>query len=306
MSSRETSDDSALKAHRLLGTPAARELVPAIPGTSARWHTHDYPGPYCRWNYHPEYEVHLIQHGTGRFVVGDYISAFTAGQLVLVGSNLPHHWISDVAPGERIPDRDVVFQFHPKWIADCQQLMPELKALDPLLRRAERGVEFYITTGATAARYLIKIGQTSGVKRIQSILSLLNTLAEAPSNQWRPLASPQLPRPSDAGSADIVDYVLSYITNAGGREVKMAEAAKQVGMSESAFSRYFTRAAGQSFSDTVRKMRLAQACQLLEQTDLPVANIAQRVGYENLSNFNRQFRHQHGLTPSEYRRNHRT
>ena len=68
---------SAAQAQRLVGRPAARELVPTLPGTSARWHMHDYPGPYCRWNYHPEYEVHLIQRGTGRYIMGDHIGRFT-------------------------------------------------------------------------------------------------------------------------------------------------------------------------------------------------------------------------------------
>ena len=77
---------SVVQARRLVGKPAARELVPTMPGTSARWHMHDYPGPYCRWHYHPEFEIHLIQHGTGRSIVGDHIGRFTAGHLVLVGS----------------------------------------------------------------------------------------------------------------------------------------------------------------------------------------------------------------------------
>ena len=113
-----------------------------MPGTSARWHIHDYPGPYCRWHYHPEFEIHLIQHGTGRSIVGDHIGRFTAGHLVLVGSNMPHDWISDIGDGEHITNRDVVFQFHPQWIGDCQQLLPELRAVDPLLARADRGIEF--------------------------------------------------------------------------------------------------------------------------------------------------------------------
>ena len=142
---------SVVQARRLVGKTAARELVPTMPGTSARWHMHDY-GPYCRWHYHPEFEIHLIQHGTGRSIVGDHIGRFTAGHLVLVGSNLPHDWISDVGDGERITNRDVVFQFHPQWIRDCQQLLPELRAVDPLLARAARGIEFTGPTAMAAAR----------------------------------------------------------------------------------------------------------------------------------------------------------
>src|SRR4051794_14990942 len=104
---------SAVVAQRLATVGAAREVVPKDPEVSARWHRHGVPSPYSRWNYHPEYEVHLIRIGAGRYVVGDRIDTFSAGQLVLVGSNVPHHWISDLEPGEVIADRDVVFQFHP-------------------------------------------------------------------------------------------------------------------------------------------------------------------------------------------------
>jgi AraC-like DNA-binding protein len=95
--------------------------------------------------------------------------------------------------------------------------------------------------------------------------------------------------------------VMSYIADASG-DVKMTETAAMVGMSESAFSRYFARTAGQSFSETVRKMRMAQARQLLEHTDRPIASIASKIGYQNLSNFNRQFRQLHRLTPTQFRR----
>ena len=130
--------ESEQTAQRLATIRAAREVVPSDPDHSARWHRHGVPGPFSRWNYHPEYEVHLITAGTGWYVVGDRIDVFAAGQLVLVGSNVPHHWISDLSPGERLPDRDVVFQFHPQWIQDCQELLPELKAVDSLLSRAAR------------------------------------------------------------------------------------------------------------------------------------------------------------------------
>lgn len=296
---------SVLRARRLVGQPAARELVPTIPGASARWHTHDYPGPYCRWNYHPEYEIHLIRSGVGVSIVGNHIGRFAAGQLVLVGSNLPHHWISDLAEGEVIHHRDVVFQFHPQWVQDCQQLMPELRAAEPLLLRSGRGIEFSGRAAAAAASELVAIGDTTGLDRLLHVLSLLNILANAPVHEAQLLASPWTPPVQHGGAADLVDTVLGYIFTNAGREIRMADAAARVGMSESGFSRYFRRATGQTFSDTVRKLRLAQACQLLEHTDDPIASICHRTGYQNLSNFNRQFLREFGTTPSSYRGRHR-
>ena len=301
---RQELEPASRQARRLVGRPAKRELVPTTPGASARWHVHSYPGPYCRWNHHPEYEVHLIQHGTGRFIVGDHIGRFSEGQLVLVGSNLPHHWISDLAEGEVIADRDIVFQFHPRWVRDCRKLLPELQELEPLLTRSGRGIVFSGRTAAVAAEHLVAIGATQGIQRLQHILAMLASMGEAPAADAELVATTWVPPLGDTRAADVVDQVIGYIVDRTGGDLRMAEAAAHVGMSESAFSRYFSRTAGQSFSDTVRKLRLAQACQLLEHSDQPVARIAHHVGYRNLSNFNRQFRAEHGLTPTQYRRAH--
>ena len=295
---------SVVQPRGLAGKTAARELVPTMPDTSARWHMHDYPGPYCRWHYHPEFEIHLIQHGTGRSIVGDHIGRFTAGHLVLVGSNLPHDWISDLGDGEHITDRDVVFQFHPQWISDCQQLLPELRAVEPLLARAARGIEFTGPTAEAAAPELLAIGDSGGIDRLHHILALLDILSAAQAGEARLLASPWIPPQDKGGTEDLIDDALNYLFTNSAREIRLADVAARVAMSESSFSRYFRRSAGQSFSDTVRKLRLAHACQLLENSDEPISTICHRTGYQNLSNFNRQFRREYGITPGQYRRIH--
>nr|WP_231979844.1 AraC family ligand binding domain-containing protein [Tessaracoccus coleopterorum] len=68
-----------------------------------RWHEHAYPHPLARWHTHPEVEIHLIRAGTGLAFVGDHVGRFEAGHLALVGSHLPHNWISDLSPGSRYP-----------------------------------------------------------------------------------------------------------------------------------------------------------------------------------------------------------
>ena len=202
-----------------------------MPGTSARWHMHDYPGPYRRWHYHPEFEIHLIQHGTGRSIVGTHIGRSTAGHLGLVGSNLPHDWISDVGDSEHITNRDVVFQFHPQWIGDCQQLLPELRAVDPLLARAARGIEFTGPTAAAAAPQLLAIGDSAGIDRLHHILALLDILSAAPPEEAQLLASPWIPPQDKGGTDDLIDDALNYLFANSAREIRLADVAARAAMS---------------------------------------------------------------------------
>jgi len=175
-----------------------------------------------------------------------------------------------------------------------------------LLDRSARGIEFTGRTGTDAAAELVAIGASAGVARVQHILNVLSILDAAPDHAAHQLASPWTPGREGAGAADLVDRTLAYIFSHVCDDVRLAEAADLAGMSESGFSRYFQRASGQSFTDTVRKLRLSHACHLLEQTDLPVAVVSRRVGYRNLSNFNRQFRAIYATTPSDHRRGSQT
>src|SRR6476646_8030196 len=122
---------AARLAERLLGMRANREVIPEDPNHSVRWHEHDYPSPVARWNYHPEYELHLIRKGTGKFIVGDHIGTFEAGHLALVGSGLPHDWVSDLRPGEVLQGRDVLIQFDGKWVERAAWFCREWPRLNP-------------------------------------------------------------------------------------------------------------------------------------------------------------------------------
>ena len=73
-------------------------------------------------------------------------------------------------------------------------------------------------------------------------------------------------------------------------------------MSDSAFSRFFKKNTGHGFVRYVNRMRVNRACTLLAQTATPITDICFDIGFNNLSNFNRQFLSFCGVTPSEYRR----
>lgn len=297
---------AARLAERLLGIRANREVIPADPNQSFRWHEHDYPSPLARWNYHPEYEVHLIRKGTGKFIVGDHIGTFEAGHVSLIGSGLPHDWVSDLEPGQLLEKRDAVIQFDGKWVRQCSAVMPEMSEVRLLLDESARGIQFLGPTAAEAAAAIEALGASDGLERLHHLLRLFSVLAGSPREDRRYLADEWFRPQLDGQGAAVVDIVLEYVFNNHAGTVTMAGAAALVGMAEPTFSKYFKRATGQNFSDLVRKLRLAHAKRLLETTDEPISTICHRVGFANLSNFNRHFLREAGVTPRAYRRDRAT
>lgn len=281
--------------------PAIRELVPHDPRHSARWHRHDYPGIYARWNYHPEYELHLALR-QGQYIVGGNVGPFEHGQLVLVGPNVPHEWISQVPKDEVLTGSDIVLQFRHEWLQECEVLLPELGELNELWNRARFGIEFSGKTAAEVGQLLESLGNTTGIEFLLRMLRVFRTLARAPEDEYQLMTDGWVPPLNDPHAQDIVGRALNYVSENLTGEVRLSEAARLAGMSESAFSRYFAKSSGQNFATLVRRLRIAHASKLLWQTALPVSHIAHQVGYTNLSNFNRQFRKETGQTPTAYRR----
>jgi AraC-like DNA-binding protein/mannose-6-phosphate isomerase-like protein (cupin superfamily) len=292
---------AARLAERLVGMRANREVIPADANHSVRWNEHDYPSPLARWNYHPEYEIHLIRKGSGKFIVGDHIGTFEAGHVSLVGSGLPHDWVSDLEPGEVLERRDAVVQFDGKWVQQATAMVPEMAEIEPLLEQSARGIEFLGRSAELAATAIEAMGFSSGLERLHHMFQLFAILARAPEDERRYLAEDWFRPQLDGQAAAVVDIVLEYVFSNHAGTVKMSEAAALVGMSEPTFSKYFKRATGQNFSDLVRKLRLAHARRLLERSDKAISAICFEVGFSNLSNFNRHFVSDAGETPRQYR-----
>lgn len=295
-------EDAASLAQSMLRRKAIREFIPRDSASSFRFYVHDYPHPFATWNYHPEYEVHLILRSSGSYVIGDAVGSFATGQLSLIGPNLPHHWVSDISKGEHVRDAHAVLHFSHDWITALQGAMPELHSLDAVLRASHQGIEFQGSTATSCAEALLRVRDADDeFERVIRVLELLRLLALAPTADLRSIVHPWLVHSDNRDASHLVgaaiDYILENLTN----NPRLKEAARRAAMSESSFSRYFRAASGQTFSGMVGKLRLTQASRLLERTDDPVSLIATHVGYGNLSNFNRQFLRMFGMTPREYR-----
>lgn len=283
-------------------TSPVRELVVPDLSSSVRWHQHDWPHPLARWHYHPEVEIHLIRDSSGTMMVGDYVGPFGPGHLSLIGSFLPHNWISHLDHGAMVHNRDAVLQLDQDRFFAAAKTLPELESMRPLLDDAARGIEFAGRTAVEGAAAMEAVHGTFGLRRLAAVAELLGVLAESPESDRRYLESHGRSYRLDIEEAERFNRALNYITDHLADRILLEDVAHEVGLSRDAFSRLFSKATGVGFSRTVSRMRVTEASRLLRATRLPVADICYRVGFTNLSNFNRQFRATTGTTPSRYRR----
>jgi AraC-like DNA-binding protein len=279
-----------------------REYIPPHPQASVRVLTHDFPSEICGWGAHPEYEIHLITKTRGSFIAGDYIGTFTPGHVSMMGPELPHDWVSDLAEGQVAVDRDAVIQFSDEWIRGAMKHLPELVELSEVLQRSTRGLVFSGATAWRAAETILACVHSQGVEQLAHLFKLLALFAQAPHDEYEVVASEWLGRPTDAASRDAGEAGLAYIFDNLTGDIRLSTAARLAYMSEPTFSKYFKTATGMTFSSMVKKLRIAYARRLLDTTETSVAQIAQMSGYNNMANFNRQFLAEVGTTPTNYRR----
>jgi len=276
------------------------ELIVRKPLESFRWNVHGYPHLLAKWHYHPEYELHLIQSSSGKMFVGDYIGNFHAGALVLTGPNLPHNWVSDIARGQEVKDRDMLIQFGDGLLRDMMRLCPELEEVAPLLDEARFGIEFLGSAGRLGGRMLRRMGQIAGTPRLIMFLELLYMLSRSP--ERRILSSREYAPTLNHTTSDMINRAIDFLINNLTEDIRLSDVSRYCDMSDSVFSRFFKRNTGHGFVRYVNRMRINRACTLLTKTEMPVTDICFETGFNNISNFNRQFRAFCGLTPSEYRR----
>lgn len=276
------------------------EVVQICRGESFKAWEHGYPFRTVRWHFHPEYELHHVVATRGHYFVGDYIGEFEPGNLVLTGPNLPHNWISDLPEGASVPLRCRMVLFSQEFIGSLTGLLPELAAFDRVLEMSRRGALFSPETGAEAAPIMQELVTAQGIRRIELFVGLMGKLSRC--GAMRPLASAHyLPDPSGYMSVGI-NKALAFIDKHLTEPFNESVLAEIAGQSPSAFSRSFRRHTGMALVQYVNRLRINLACQLLMSHEAqPITAICYAVGFNNLSNFNRQFLAQKGMPPSRFR-----
>ena len=248
------------------------------------------------WHYHPEYELTFIVRGNGKRLVGDSYENFDEGDLVLLGPSLPHTWFTEKSSKENY--RAIVIQFSLNFIEPMLQYT-EMADIRKLLKKADKGLRFSTQKSKELSVHLHQILHTKGVDSITSLLLLLQKLSNSRNIS---LTTPKFRHVAGNQNQQRINIVFQYVQQHFKKNSSLQEAASLIHLSQSAFCKFFKRVSGKTFSDYVNDIRIAHACQLLIETDKPVAQIASESGFTSLTYFNRVFFKKKVVRPSSFRK----
>lgn len=258
-----------------------------------------YPTP---WHFHPEYELVLISESTGKRFIGDRVTEFKSGDLALIGPNLPHLYRNDADYYEETSElraKSIVVHFRESTFGDYFFDIPETKKLQGLLNRCTRGLHITGQTNKKVIRQLFELLELSGFTRWLKLLEILQTISE--SDEYEYISAHAINGKSELES-DRLGKVMEYVTNNFAEEIYLTDMANLVNMTESSFSRYFKQRTRKSFGCFLTEIRLSHACKLLIEGGGSISEICFKCGFNNMSNFTRQFNKAYMVSPLTYRK----
>lgn len=275
----------------------SRENIQPDDGSSFASLAFDLPEFDPHYHYHPEIEITWILKSEGQRLIGDTLSPFSAGDFVLIGSNVPHqfrNWENEHA-------HSMVIQFKRELFGDTFLDLPEFEKIKALLDNAARGLSFSDKTRAHAQNKMRAIFKAPfGPSRIFNLLELLQILSEDENSER--IASSAYSEPVKLKKIDRLQRVLNFLETNWQDQISLEEAAKVAALHPQSMSRFFRQHLGMNFQEYLIQLRISRAARLLLETEETVVNIAFQCGFNNLANFNRHFQSAYKMPPSAYRR----
>lgn len=243
------------------------------------------------------FELSYIKYGSGERTIGRNAVPFRTGELVLIPPRTAHCWMfskNDVDSEGCIANISAMFSA--RLIERIAELFPVAgESINRLL-----GVKSGMVITGRAAQAIIgemeSLAALNEAHRPPGIVNLLIRLGEAITSAKEIYPGERMTRVEKRK-----DDIISFVACNYSRSVSIKDAAQHVGMNRAAFCKFFRRNFDCTFITFLNRFRIDNTRRLLASTELSVAEIAYRSGFNNLPYFNRTFKSATGLSPKAYR-----
>ncbi|MGT2887392.1 AraC family transcriptional regulator [Streptococcus didelphis] len=259
--------------------------------------------PDVLFHWHPEIEISYVSEGTAKYHIDYDFFNSQAGDIILVRPNGMHS-IHPINDNKHVTD---TFKFHLDMLGSSYTDQVSLHYLQPLQN--------------SNFKFLPCIKpDMPGYSDIKACLFAIFQLAKEKGRHFEILLKSKLheliyllyyhryvlKKHTDETyrKNEKIRQLVHYINTNFNKPLSIESLADYIGYSKTHFMTVFKQHTGTSCTEFVIQVRLSKACELLLNSTSSILEIAKDTGFNNLSNFNRQFKRYYLLTPSQYRKKH--
>lgn len=252
---------------------------------------------YHVWHYHPEIELVYVNGGSGKRQIGSHLSHYSNGDLILIGSNIPHCGFTDKLTGNK---SETVIHMKADFLGTDFFSIPEMKPIQKLFELAKGGMAF---SGETKKKIGEKIEIMEYQTDFQQLLAILNIFNElAQSKDFTLLNADGYSLEAAIQDNERINLIFNHVKNHFREDISLEQMANMVSMTVPSFCRYFKKITNKTFVQFLNEYRLVHASKLLAEEPLSITEICYECGFNNFSHFNKSFKSFAGLSPSVYRK----
>ena len=280
---------------------ASYEILQPSSGHSFLIRTFGKSGFEAPYHFHEEYELTYIVHGFGKRYVGSHMENFSSGDLVLLGTCLPHCWKLEADGTDHEDACAIVIQFSGNFLGDDFLNKDEMQVIKKMLQVSASGMCFNGSTRAAIDRALTHLsGEKNNFKMLIGLLEILQRLAI--SNEYKLLDQQRSVAERSRAEQERINPVFAYLVENFRGDISLDQASYIAHMTPNAFCKYFKKITRKTFMETVIEYRLNYATQQLVQTDKPISQISFDSGFGDVSHFYKMFKHKMHQSPLNYRK----
>lgn len=251
------------------------------------------------WHYHAEHELIYYIQGKGSRVVGDSLSEFHKGDLVLVGAGLPHLWKNSEEVEQDGLDA-IIIKFDSTHKAFNLLSMIEFKEIKRLLNQSQQGVKFNKRTVSQIHHLMLSIFSSEPATQMILFLQVLNILAQQ--TEIELLASPEFSLPNTNSEEQRLNRIIEFVSGNYNSPLTLEDISQEAAMTPNSLCRFFKMRTSKTIFQFLNEYRIGKACELLINGDKSISDVCFETGFNSLTSFNRVFKELKQVTPRDFKR----
>ena len=255
-----------------------------------------------KWHYHPEVELIHFNKGYGTQFVGDSITKFQSGDLLLIGSNLPHYWKFEESFLNAAPfEADIkVAHFSENFLGNLFLNLPENKPIKDILEKSKRGIRIIDGDKGKIAELLDLMLLSTGTERIIYMIQALLEISRC--KHIEVLSSLGFVYNMEEIDKDRIKDIYEYSYANFRNKINLEEIADVAKVSPNSFCRYFKSRTQKTYSQFLMEIKVGQACKLLIDKKMNIKQVCYESGFNNFASFHKCFKGITGKSPLMYQR----